>query len=138
MVIACSAGATFAYVCQAERELPKERQTVFRLRRLPASVGMALDNLHDAAIAGGHVTLRVGDQRIVTLRAGLAGWENLNDPEGRPVEFKAVTGDRVVFGIPLKNPCHETMIDLLPEEVAEELAAAIRTGNTMTATDAKN
>ena len=138
MVIAVNANETFPYICRAERELPKEKQTVFRLRRLPASVGMSLDNLHEAASTGAHVTLRVGAQRNVTLRAGLAGWENLPDSDGKPVEFRAVTGERVVFGITLRNPCHESMIDLLPEEVAEELANAIRAGNTVTTTDAKN
>lgn len=137
MVIARSVSETFPYVCEDDRKLPVEQQTTFHLRRLPATVGMALDNLHEATAAG-QVTLRVGDQRIVTLQAGLAGWENLNDSSGQPVMFESHRGVRSVYGITIKDPAKVEMIDLLPEDVAEELAEAIRKGNTLTRDDAKN
>lgn len=137
MVVSINVDESFPYVIKAERDLPQEQQTVFLLRPLPASVGMALDNLHEAS-SSGQVTLRVGDQRVVTLRAGLVGWRNLNDAKGNPVEFSALHGERPVMGIVVKNPARPEMVDLLPEVVAEELATAIRTFSSFTKDDAKN
>lgn len=138
MVIARSVSETFPYVCLSDRELPKQQQTVFRLRRLPALLALSLDNLHDASADGTRVTLRMGDQRKVILLAGIAGWENLTDSAGAPVEFKSAVGDRSVCGLPVKNPAREDLVDLLPQEIAEELVSAIRDGNTFTESDAKN
>ena len=137
MVIARSVNETFTYVCQADRALEVSQQTTFRLQRLPATVGMALDNLHEGS-ATGQVTLKVGDQKIVALMAGIDGWENFNDAEGRPVEFKKMTGERSVFGITIKNPAQRSMIDFLPEDIANELAGVIREENTVTEDEAKN
>jgi hypothetical protein len=137
MVIARSVSETFLYVCKADRELPADKQTRFRLRRLPATIGLQLDNLHDATAAG-HVSLRLGDQRIVCLVAGLAGWENLQNSKGEPVEFHAHAGERTHFGITIKNPAQLESVNALPEDVAEELAIAIRNGSDLTADDVKN
>lgn len=138
MVIARSVKETFPYICQADQKLPKQQQTVFHLRRLPATVAMALDNLHEASADGKHVTLRMGDQKKVALLAGIAGWDNLLDQNGAPVEFRSQKGDRVVCGITIRNPADLDLVDTLPEDVADELAAAIRNGSALTATDAKN
>ena len=137
MVVARSVNETFQYVCHSDRQLPQDQQTTFILRRLPATVGMALDNLHEATQTG-QVTLRVGDQRIVTLQAGLAGWTNFNDAQGAPIEFKHEHGVRSVYGITVKNPAKVEMIDYLPEEIGEELARAIVEGNQLSEDDAKN
>lgn len=137
MVIARSVNETFPYVVKADRELDQSQQTVFQLRRLPSTVGIALDNLHEGN-ASGQVTLKVGDQKIVSLMAGLAGWENFNDSEGRPVEFKKQSGERSVFGVVIKDPAHRSMIDRLPPEVADELAAVIREENTLSEDETKN
>lgn len=137
MVIARSVNETFPYVCIADRAKPPGEQTTFRLRRLPALVALALDNLHDANADGSRVTLRIGDQKKVALLAGLAGWENLNDSEGRPIEFRAASGDRPVCGITVKNPADAAVVDLLPHDVAEELADAVRNGSVFTELDAK-
>lgn len=138
MVIAQSVKQTFPYICQAERGLPKQQQTVFHLRRLPATVAMALDNLHEASADGKHVTLRMGDQRKVTLLAGIAGWDNLVDEGGAPVEFRSHKGVRVVCGITITNAADADLVDMLPQDVAEEISDAIKTGSAFTAADAKN
>ena len=136
MVIARSTKETFEYVCVSDRELPESEQTVFTLRHLPATVGMSLDNLHEGDQKG-HVTLKVGDQKIVALMAGLAGWRNFNKADGSVVEFRRRSGERSILGITVTDPAERGMIDHLPIEVADELAAVIRGENTVTEDDAK-
>tara|TARA_R110002096_G_scaffold24771_6_gene78167 strand:+ start:133 stop:546 length:414 start_codon:yes stop_codon:yes gene_type:complete len=137
MVIARSVNETFSYVCKADRALDASLQTTFRLRRLPSTVGIALDNLHEGN-ADGQVTLKVGDQKMVALMAGIDGWENFNDAEGNQVEFKRNAGERSVFGVIVKNPALRSMIDHLPPDIADELAAVIREENTVSEDDLKN
>lgn len=137
MVVARNTSETFPYVIEAERGAPVEEQTVFHLRCLPASVGLALDNLQSGTVDL-KISVRLGDQMVVTLRAGLAGWDNFKDAEGKAIEFKRDQGERAVFGVTIKNPAAAAMIDYLPEKVAQELAVAIRHGNTVTRADVGN
>lgn len=137
MVVARSTSETFDYVIEAERGLPPDDQTHFHLRHLPASVGMALDNLQSASVTS-QISIRLGDQQVLVLRAGLAGWTNLKKADGTEVEFKQDAGVRNVFGVEVTRPAAKEMVDVLPLEVAQELAVAIRQGNTLTKADVGN
>jgi hypothetical protein len=138
MVIARSVNEVFNYVCKAERELPQDQRTVFHLRPLSAFVGMALENLNEASSDGSRVQLRIGDQKKVALLAGLAGWDNLRNAQGEVVEFRSKKGTFSICGISVANPADQATVDLLPQDVAEELVDAIRSGSAFTADAAKN
>lgn len=138
MALARSTRETFPYVLEADRRLPKEQQTLFRLRRLSNAQMLAIDNLVTVDAQTGAVAMRAGDQKVAALRAGLAGWENFNDEGGAPVPFRTDTGTRVVHGVTVENPVAMETLDQLRTEDARELAAAILAGNQLTTDDAKN
>jgi len=77
MPIANTPGKVFDYILKRERALPKESQTVFKLRTLTADQWSII---WDQAGAGG--------QAIMSVASGLTGWENFKDADGLPVSFK--------------------------------------------------
>jgi hypothetical protein len=139
MVVARSARETFTYVLLCDRALPPEKQSVFTLRRLSTRTMMALENLQSIDLGGTNkVTVRLGDQRTVILRAGLCAWTNFNTANGQPAEFKSDAGVRMVHGVEIDRPASQSTVDLLEPEHAKELVDAIVAGNTVTPDDVGN
>jgi hypothetical protein len=138
MAVARSSRETFEYVLLEDRGLPADRQTVFSLRRLPTRVLLALENLTSVATNGRSADVRLGDRFVVLLRAGVAGWRNFADADGKPIEFRSVAGPRLVYGIEIENPADVACLEFLSAEQAKELAEAVQDGNTATRDDVKN
>jgi hypothetical protein len=132
MPVARSTTETFTYVTLADRQLPAERQTTFSLRRLSTKLMLSLNNLREGDAAA------IGSWMTVALRAGLAGWTNLCDPDGAPVEFSMDPRPAVVCGIELTRSASEASVNRLAVEDATEISIAIMRGNSLTADDAKN
>lgn len=136
MVIAVSTEDRFRYVCQAERGLPAEEQTVFLLRSLTSKeLALLDDGIPQVQQGTDLVNVSVGSMLHKALRAGLTGWENLLDAKGQAVEpeFERcnLLGRNGEF---LK----EKSLDRLPREVRKELGNAIYNGSFLTEEDSGN
>lgn len=128
MPVARSTREVFDYVCQEDRELPKEKQTVFHLRRLSTRHAVRARDLAEEQ----------GRMCEFALRAGIAGWDNLCDDEGRAVPCAHDKGVHGIFGIEVKDPLSLESLNRLPPQIIGELASAIITGNTLSEDDVKN
>lgn len=127
MPVARSTKEVFDYVTLADRELAKEKQTTFHLRRLSTQLILRARSLDDHS-------------KMVefALRCGVAGWENFADADGAPVKASHDKGEQLVFGVAVRDPLSSESLNRLPPDVVVELAKAIVEGNTLTEDDAKN
>lgn len=128
MPIARSTKEVFDYVLTEDRELPKEKQTVFHLRRLSTRLAMRCRDLAE----------NQGQMGEFALRAGIAGWTNFADEEGATVKCEHDKGSHTLFGIEVRDPLSIASLNRIPPQCLGELAAAIITGNTLSADDVKN
>jgi len=88
MPIALDPQATFDYVLEDDRKLPKEEQTVFTLRGLTVSEEARVADTMISSIPGQEeLAFRSGTHQLTVLRQGLRGWSNFNSPEGEEVPF---------------------------------------------------
>lgn len=124
MVIAIDPKEEFDYVLKADRELPEEQQTVFKLRPLSHTQRTKLQDMEYRWERGTDViSMPQGSMSHQILQCGLAGWTNLRDAEGNEIEFR--TGKVVnVLG---KNvsPVADACLDRLHPADLQELAQAI-------------
>lgn len=132
MAIARTTKETFDYITLADRELPQEKQTRFHLRRLSTATMLMLRNLRDGEDA------RLGSWLTVALRAGIAGWENYVDPDGKAVPAVFDRVPATISGIQLQRSLSEESINHLSTGDAMEIALAVMTGNELTVEDVKN
>lgn len=138
MAVARTTRETFDFVLEADRALPPEQQTVFHLRSLSQATMMAIENLMTIDPSMATMSLRSGDQKLLVLRAGLAGWTRFMDADGVEVPFRAEPGRRSVFGTSIDSPAAMECIERLRTSDAREIADAIILGNQLTKTDVKN
>ena len=99
---------TWNYVLQADRRLPKEKQTVFKLKHLTLAEEQALlDNWSRDPVTGQGVRNAVGSEHLLVLRRGLVGWTNLVDGDGLDIKFEpgpwGGATDALLFLIPLMD-----------------------------------
>jgi len=128
----------FDYTLLEERGLPEAERTVFQLRRLTAEERFKLqDGMATASDAGQRLHPHLGDMTRQAILAGLLGWHNLTDEQGRPVEFKRSTKSLNVLG---RNclPPEAAMLDYFGDGTLAELAAAIQDGAVLSEDDAGN
>lgn len=132
----------FDYVLEAERELPKNEQTIFHLRPL---TWRELEQVERGAkmsmdVSGGEAkkmdleTNRLKFCRSI-LNYGLLGWENLLDEGGNEVHFEKAS----------EKPAYGRRREFLPDEMldcifpwAEELADAVSSSSKVDRGTAKN
>lgn len=108
--------ASWSFVLERDRDQPKEKQTVFRLKHLTLAQEHAIvDQVGRDPISGMTVRHAAGTEHLRTLRHGLVGWANLKRVDGTDVQFEAS---------PLGGATDELLF-LLPLGVREELATAI-------------
>jgi len=137
-MIAMSYDDTTEFVLTADQALPPAEQTVFLLRPLSERAQRRIENLFGQAmsmsttnpesVAEIRAAVPFGDLHALCLCAGIAGWRNLKDTKGRPVEYHA-------------DKSGEMLTDLLrcftvPQKA--ELAQRILSLNGMTERDVKN
>lgn len=122
----------FDYVLKSERDLPPEKQTVFRLKPLTLreqSECERVDVWVDKSGAG-HQVMDRKELARKQLTFGLVGWRNFLDENGKAVEFRRVSeGNR--FALP-----EETLNLITPWAV--EIANAIDEASEISETAAKN
>lgn len=106
--------ATWKYVLESDRRLPRDEQTVFELKHLTlADEHRTLDNL-DRDSFGVGIRRESGSEHLALLRKYLAGWSGLKRADGTEVTFDAPKGQ-----------VRDDLLFLLPLRVREELALAI-------------
>lgn len=132
MVVSRTKSDVIPYVCRADRALPAEQQTQFLLRPLSSKVVLATQNLR----AGGE--MQVGTAMLLALKAGLAGWRNFPDPEGKPTPFEQETGVQLVFGVEVDRPVTDATLERVPKDLLIELATAIHTEGKLQDADIPN
>jgi len=141
MPIAIVPNQTWSYVCRQDRELPTDKQTVFKLRALTKRERHAFLNLTSSReITPDDTLLRrgvEGDARCAVVRAGLVGWDNFCDADGKPVKFALTDEKLLVLGTSrsvLTDECLEALTDL----VEAELYGEILSGSNLNHDDRKN
>lgn len=117
MVIALNPDSEVRYVLTADRELPEEQQTVFRLRHL--TVRQRAELYKVLAVAERDKDERKFVDAIVdAAHAALAGWENLCDADGKNVRCRmdrgAILGSTGSF-------VAESALKALPFDAVQEL-----------------
>ncbi len=81
------------------------------------------------------VKLRLSERNVLLARFGLKGWRNLKDAQGQEIPFEqdVLPIDGKSYSIAAKR-----LIEQLPYELIEELAAEILSLNALTEHDRKN
>jgi hypothetical protein len=87
MVVAVDPQAPFNYILEEDRE--SEAPTVFKLKALSARELARIEDGVRLDLQRQEMTLRSGSKPLDILAAGLVGWENLKDAQGKEVPFKA-------------------------------------------------
>lgn len=78
------------FICKCDQELPKEQQTVFKVKFLDAKQQAKLrDMMYNVSGVGNARSERflTGSAALKALEYGLLGWENFNFPDGVPIPF---------------------------------------------------
>ena len=86
MAIALDPARTWDYVLKSDMDLPKEEQTVWKMRT--ASQRMTLEIYDSVRMEDGEMKLVVGEAALSrkVVSDGLCGWENWNSSDGTPIE----------------------------------------------------
>jgi hypothetical protein len=114
MAIALDTSKVVRYVCENERSLPKEQQTVWLLKPRTLAAGRAIAQ---AAKDGTHA-----EATIQVLRHCLDGWENLLHASGAPAQVKKDQAGLLT----------EESIGLVPWGVRDELVVVAMRDSTFT------
>jgi len=117
MAIGVDVNVPFKYVLIADRELPPEQQTVFKIRPMLMSEKLAYvkkfgEEAHEVTI----------EECVELLNRYLMGWENFKNSKGEDIPF-----------VPKL-----TKLDTLSEQMLVELTGAVFEVNSMTKETAKN
>lgn len=134
---------TFDYMCTLDDAYGTPEASVFTLRMLDSRVaGQIKDASMSIAPADGNrvdprgtTIMNLAETAFKTCQFGIAGWRNVFDAEGN--ELKYETTKRVV-GQTLYEVVDPTLLALLPLEVLDQIANAIRIGNVVTKEEVKN
>lgn len=119
------------YQLEGERHLPPEQRSTFLLATLPNHLMLTILELSSQQQHQKWIEL--------ALKAGLRGWENFPDAEGRPTPFLREEGrTRNVHGAEVKSPVRSETIELIPSKILLELANAIVGANQLKDEDVKN
>ena len=129
MVLALDPIETLDYICLADRDLPKEEQTVFSIKPLSAKEKMTLDSRYMGASASNkqgqdvetHFSMDLHRRSYDALTMGLKGWRNFKGADGESVPFVVADkkGARIIS---------DATISRIPETVRAELSEAILDG----------
>jgi hypothetical protein len=134
---------TFDYQSVQDPALNTPDATVFTLRVLDSRVmgqirdsAMALGAADDSRIDPRRSTiLNVHESNFKTAQFGIVAWRNVQDADGNDVEFKTV---KRVVGTTEYNVVDPELLKVLPQEVIDELALAVKDGNAVGKVEVKN
>lgn len=141
---ALPSATTFRFVPSEDRALPHGQQTTFHLRRLTVGERAAIADMELEEVLSqdenGRALLtrrrRPGMSQLERVRAGLAGWDNLQDANGAPILF-VLGPPRQVAGR-VAGCVSDELLDLIPENALIEIERAIYDAARLTDEDRKN
>ena len=94
MPIALDPKATFDFVLEDDRGLPKAEQTVFTLRGLTVSEEARVADNMIASIPGQEeLSFRSGTHQLTVLRFGLRTWKNFKGSDGKEISMELSRGN---------------------------------------------
>jgi|TARA_R110000824_G_scaffold379777_2_gene571903 hypothetical protein len=130
MPIALDPKATFEYVVEDDRSLPKEEQTTFTLRGLTVSEEARVADTMISSIPGQEeLAFRSGTHQLTVLRQGLRGWSNFMSPDGEEISFeKSKSHPKVIT---------DDCLDRLSSAHRQELVSAILDRGAVTEAEGK-
>tara|TARA_R110000824_G_scaffold209433_1_gene395214 strand:+ start:115 stop:507 length:393 start_codon:yes stop_codon:yes gene_type:complete len=130
MPIALDPKATFDYVVEDDRKLPKEEQTTFTLRGLTVSEEARVADTMISSIPGQEeLAFRSGTHQLTVLRQGLRGWSNFMSPGGEEISFdKGKAHPKVIT---------DDCLDRLSSAHRQELVSAILDRGAVTESEGK-
>jgi len=94
MPIAIDPGRVVDYVLEADRKLPKEKQTIFKVKVLRATELARLQDEFSVFNRDGSFTIKTGSKELAILDMGITGWENFKDKNGKTIPFDEKNPDR--------------------------------------------
>ena len=143
-------GAIRDFICEEDEDLPKEEQTIYRIKILSAEESAAIENKAVSFTANRQKGRRnqneaeahanTGTVVLDTLRAGLVGWVNQRayDHEGKIVDVPFAT--RMIGkinGVP-KMVITDDCINAMPPSARAQVSNAITEQTALTKDDLKN
>lgn len=146
MTLSLTANDSFPYQLtrhklEAERLMaegqPQKVRPTFKLRGLTNIQHAELKNLTQYDEHSGLVRLNVGTKLRETVRAGLVGWEHLQDPKAPGTEKPYEVGPQCLVLGRLITPPAEHCLDAILWEDCEELAAEIERLNRLSLDEGK-
>ena len=79
MITGITPGTRYNYILKAEKNLPKEEQTIFQMKSL---TGEEMIEVLDLTAAGTHKAF------LVSIQLAIVGWENFKDDKGNDIPYK--------------------------------------------------
>jgi hypothetical protein len=113
---------------ESQKKFPENEQASFKLRALTLAEELAIrDHTYDE-----RGRMLFGSKINMTVRAGLVGWKNVTDKDGKPIAFKTESGaeGRVYAS--------DESMECLSEILCIEISTAIAERNMIDGNDLKN
>lgn len=133
---ALTPGSTFDYIDEIDKDLPVDEQTVFICKYLTTAQRQILDDAIGYQTDEGLV-LTLGTSNLLAIHLGLAEIRNFHDAQGNPVELKR--DKKAAKRLPgVGRPWDLEVIDLIPKDVLDRVAKAIKNGGELDEDEAKN
>jgi len=134
MVIPVDPKHEYSFIADEDKELPKDQQTVFKIRPLTArEEAHVTDAFLEMEIGSGapKAKSRLGARSIAILNIGLLGWENFPPGDVDDHQFKQ-------RGEGTKRVVADETLSRIPGDIRTDLANAITDRLGMTETDEGN
>ncbi len=138
MIMAIDVDSVRDYVCKADRPLPKEEQTVWKIGVIDSVTMAKLDQLDvefnpDSEEA--KVKANLLGRELDYVRYGLKGFENFKDKSGAEIKPLINTIARAGESIQIIS---DKTLKRIPPDIIRELAAAIKNDNKLSDAEIKN
>jgi len=94
MAIAIEPGRIVDYVLKNDRKLPKEQQTVFKIKVLTARELAQIEDSYSTIDMDGQFHFKTGTRTLAILDVAVTGWENLKDKKEQPIPYDKGNANR--------------------------------------------
>ena len=133
---AVSPEVPYPYICDADKDLPTDEQTVFNLTHLTVSEDAYLENHSGQMKRNGEYILHVGDAILLGLHLGLESVDNFTNGSNESIELERDGNAKIIVG--KKRPWSEESLSKIPRDARIELYKAIRNGGELVEEEEKN
>jgi hypothetical protein len=125
---------TWEYICECDRGLSEDNQTVFVLKHLSPKEEARLEDALGQVDSDGGYKLNLGSQARLALDMGLKDVRNFKDSKGNDVSIQR--SKKQLSG--LYYPLEDKFLTRIPKAQRTELANAISKGPKLSEEDEKN